>query len=562
MDQLKPCSANSVPLTPLNFLERAALVYGDCTSIIYNTTTYTWSQTQERCLRLASSLSSLGITRGDVVSIVAPNIPAMYEAHFGVPMCGAVLNTINTRLDARMLSVLLLHGEAKLAIVDYQFLQVVTEAMALVSVQSGKLPMVVLIGQEDADDDGSELKINGLQIIATYEELLRRGDPLFKWVRPTNDWDPMVLNYTSGTTSEPKGVVHCHRSLFLSALDALVIWGVAGRPVYLWTLPMFHANGWSFTWAMAAVGGTNVCLRRFDSSAIRSAISDHKVTHMCGAPVVLNMIANSFSASQKRYLLHPVHILTSGSPPPAAVLLRVEALGFLITHGYGLTETGGVAVTCAWKPGWNCLPAEDRARLKARQGVGTLSMAEVNVVDKDTLKSVPRNGRKMGEIVFRGGCLMLGYLKNPEATAMCMRDGWFFTGDVGVMHPDGYIEIKDRSKDVIISGGENVSSVEVESTLYGHPAVDEAAVVARPDEYWGETPCAFLSLKQEYQGRTSEKEIIAFCRENLPHYMVPKTVVFGELPKTSTGKTQKAVLRQKAKALGSLSHGSVFPSRM
>ncbi|KAF3796554.1 putative acyl-activating enzyme 6 [Nymphaea thermarum] len=407
MDQLKPCSANSVPLTPLNFLERAALVYGDCTSIIYNATTYTWSQTQERCLRLASSLSSLGITRGDVVSIVAPNTPAMYEAHFGVPMCGAVLNTMNTRLDARMLSVHLLHGEAKLAIVDYQFLQVVTEAMALVSAQSGKQPMVVLIGKEDADDDGSALKINGLQIIATYEELIMRGDPLFKWVRPTSDWEPIVLNYTSGTTSEPKGVVHCHRSLFLSALDALVIWGVAGRPVYLWTLPMFHANGWSFPWAMAAVGGTNVCLRRFDSSVIHSAISDHKVTHMCGAPVVLNMIAN---------------------------------------HAY----------------------------------------------------SIPAGQKR----------------------------------------------------------------VEVESVIYGHPAVDEAAVVARPDKYWGETPCAFLSLKREYQGRTSEKEIIAFCREKLPHYMVPKTVVFGELPKTSTGKTQKAVLRQKAKALGSLSHGSVLQTRM
>ncbi|CAN6477713.1 unnamed protein product [Victoria cruziana] len=565
MDQLKPTTPNSVPLTPLSFLERAALVYGDCSSIIYNTTTYTWSQTRDRCLRLASSLSSLGITRGDVVSIVAPNIPAMYEAHFGVPMCGAILNTNNTRLDARTLSVHLVHGEARLAIVDYQFLPVVREAMALVSVRTGKRPMVVLIGKEDGGDDIDET--DGLEIVATYEELIRRGDPQFKWVRPSSDWDPIALNYTSGTTSAPKGVVHCHRSLFLCALESLVIWGVAGRPVYLWTLPMFHANGWCFPWSMAAVGSANVCLRRFDSAVIYSAITDHKVTHMCAAPVVLHMIANHAKllppTAQKQYLPHPVHIMTAGAPPPAAVLSRVEALGFLVTHGYGLTETGGVVVTCAWKPSWNFLPAEDRARLKARQGVRTLATAEMDVIDKDTLQSMPRDGRKMGEVALRGGCLMLGYLKNPEATADCMRDGWFFTGDVGVMHPDGYIEIKDRSKDVIISGGENVSSVEVEAVLYGHPAVEEAAVVARPDEYWGETPCAFLSLKPEYRGKMSEKEIVGFCREKLPHYMVPKTVVFGDqLPKTATGKVQKAVLRQKAKALGASSYGSAFLSRI
>ncbi|XP_031480173.1 2-methylpropanoate--CoA ligase CCL4-like isoform X2 [Nymphaea colorata] len=551
MDQLKPSLPNSPPLTPLTFLERAALVYGECTSIVYNGTSFTWSQTLERCLRLASSLSSLGIGRGDVVSVISPNIPAMYEMHFAVPMSGAIFNSINARLDARTISVILLHSESKLVIVDYQFLPVVNEALALVSAKTKSAPKMVLIKEDDSeDDDDLRPRASGSrpEIMATYEDLVKKGDPKFKWVWPLSEWTPMVLNYTSGTTSDPKGVVHCHRGLFIMSLNSLIDWGVTGQPVYLWTLPMFHANGWSFPWGMAALGGTNVCLRRFDPGTIFSAIAEHKVTHMCGAPVVLNMISNGAKSAQ---LPHPVQILTAGAPPPAAVLFRTEALGFSVSHGYGLTETGGLVVSCAWKQKWNRLPASDRARLKARQGVRALGMVEMDVVDKDTLKSVPRDGTTLGEIVLRGGCIMLGYLKNPEATAMSMRDGWFFTGDVGVMHPDGYLEIKDRSKDIIISGGENVSSVEVESILYTHPAINEAAIVARPDEYWGETPCAFLSLKPEHEGQITEADIISFCRQKLPHYMVPKTVLFEELPKTSTGKIQKFILRRKAKALGS-----------
>ncbi|CAN6448491.1 unnamed protein product [Victoria cruziana] len=551
MDQLKPSVANSPPLTPLTFLERAALIYGDCTSIIYNETSFTWSQTLERCLRLASSLSSLGIGRGDVVSVVSPNVPPMYEMQFAVPMSGAILNNINIRIDARTMSALLLHSESKLVMVDYQFLQVAHEALALLSTKAKSPPKMVIIKEDDSEDDEC-LRSGGSgskpEIMATYEDLVRRGDPKFKWVWPLSEWAPMVLNYTSGTTSEPKGVVHSHRGLFLITIDSLIDWGVAGQPIYLWTLPIFHANGWSFPWGIAALGGTNICLRRFDPDTIFSAIAAHKVTHMCGAPVVLNMISNGAKSAQ---LPHPVHILTAGAPPPAAVLFRTEALGFSVSHGYGLTETAGLVVSCSWKRNWNRLPASDRARLKARQGVRTLGMVEMDVVDNDTLKSVPRDGTTMGEIVLRGGSIMLGYLKNPEATAMAIRDGWFFTGDVGVLHPDCYLEIRDRSKDIIITGGENVSSVEVESVLYAHPAINEAAVVARPDEYWGETPCAFVSLKPEHDGQITAAEIISFCRQNLPHYMVPKTVLFEELPKTSTGKIQKFILRQKAKALGS-----------
>ncbi|KAL2531180.1 putative acyl-activating enzyme 6 [Abeliophyllum distichum] len=532
-------AANSCPLTPLGFLERAATVYGDCPSIVYNNTSYTWSETHTRCLRLASSIASLGIKRGDVVSVVAPNVPAMCELHFAIPMSGAILNTINLRLDARTISLLLQHSESKLVFVDYQSRSLVLEAVSMFP-RNWKRPTLVLI-PDDHDDDENEHD----QML--YEKMVEEGDPGFDWVRPESEWEPITLNYTSGTTSSPKGVMQSHRGAFLIALDSLLEWSVPKQPVYLWTLPMFHANGWSYAWAMAAVGSTNVCLRRIDAPSIYEAIYRYKVTHMCGAPVVLNMLTN-YSESKK--LDSPVHIMTAGAPPPAAVLGRAESLGFIVSHGYGLTETGGLVVTCAWKKEWNHLPANERARLKARQGVTSIGFSEVDVVESESGKSVRRDGSTMGEIVLRGGSVMIGYLKDSEGTSKCMRNGWFYTGDIGVMHPDGYLEVKDRSKDVIITGGENLSSVEVESVLYSHPAVNEVAVVARPDKFWGETPCAFVSLKEQLEETPTEKDIREFCKAMLPLYMVPRLVVFKkELPKTSTGKIQKFLLRDMAKAL-------------
>ncbi|KAH7661563.1 Acetyl-CoA synthetase-like protein [Dioscorea alata] len=544
MERLGPNPANSSALTPLAFLERTATVYGDSTSIIYNSTTYTWSQTHRRCLRLASALSThLRISPGDVVSVLAPNIPAMYEMHFGVPMSGAVLNTINIRLDARTISVLLRHSGSKLLFVDVGSRSIVNDAIRLFP-PDHQPPRIIHI-DDPYEEDHQPRDPNEL----SYENLIDLGDPEFQWRRPKSEWDPAVLNYTSGTTSAPKGVVHCHRGLFIVTVASLIDWSVPKQPVYLWTLPMFHGNGWSFTWVIAAAGGTNVCLRRFDAATIYTAIATHKVTHMCGAPVVLNMLAN-VPISARKPLPGRVEVLTAGAPPPAPVLHRAEALGFSVSHGYGLTETAGPAISCAWKGEWNKLPADERARLKARQGVRTLAMAVIDVIDESTGRSVPRDGSTMGEIVLRGGCIMLGYLKDEKATAKTVKDdGWFHTGDVGVMHPDGYVEIRDRSKDVIISGGENISSVEVESVLYGHPAVNEAAVVARPDEFWGETPCAFVSLKDG--AAANEVELVKYCRAKLPHYMVPKSVILrDELPKTSTGKIQKFVLREAAKSLG------------
>ncbi|XP_058100019.1 2-methylpropanoate--CoA ligase CCL4-like [Magnolia sinica] len=554
MDSLKPGAANSSPLTPMGFLDRAATIYGSRPSMVYNDMVHTWSQTHQRCIKLASTISSMGIGRGHVVSVVAPNIPAMYEMHFAVPMCGAVLNTINIRLDSRTIAALLLHSEAKLVFVDFQSWSLVKDAVGKLE----KPPRLILI--EDEFEEGGRCLPSSSPPSPddqlTYEMLVEKGNPGFRWVRPESDWSPAILNYTSGTTSSPKGVVHCHRGLFTMAISALIEWTVPKQPTYLWTLPMFHANGWSFPWGIAAMGGTNVFVRRFDAATIYAMIIKHGVTHMCAAPVVLNMLANA-PESIRQQLPHTVHIMTGGAPPPASVLFRIEALGFTVTHAYGLTETVGPVLYCTWKAEWDLLPAAERAKLKARQGVQALCMDEVDVIDGEMGESVKRDGMTLGEIVLRGSSIQLGYLKDAEMTSKSLRNGWFYTGDVGVMHPDGYIEIKDRSKDVIISGGENMSSVEVESVLYSHPAINEAAVVARPDEFWGESPCVFVSLKEDYQKaekRVSEKEIIGFCRERLPHYMVPKTVVFEEeLPKTSTGKIQKFLLRDKARKLGSSS---------
>ncbi|KMT13347.1 hypothetical protein BVRB_4g084380 [Beta vulgaris subsp. vulgaris] len=564
MELLMPFPPNSVPLSPINFLERASTAYADCPSLVYNNNncnnnnfninnsnnhnnaiSYSWDQTHRRCVQAASSIKSLGVKQGDVVSVLAPNVPAMYELQFSIPMAGAIINNINTRLDPRTLSVLFRHSHSKLIFVDQLLQPLLLQALALFPAGTPR-PIIIIIKDTDVEN-----VTNGSNIVGDYKQLVEGGNPSFEWVRPKSEWDPIALNYTSGTTNSPKGVLVSHRGNYILAMDTLLEWSVPKQPVYLWTLPMFHANGWSLTWGMAAVGATNICLRKFDAPTVFEAINHHKVTHMCGAPVVLNMLANLPSAKP---LEKPVEILTAGAPPPASVLFRTESLGFVVSHGYGLTETGGLVVNSAWKSKWNNYPAEERARLKARQGVGSLGMTEVNILDPKTGQPVQRDGLTLGEVVLRGGSIMLGYLKDPEGTSKSMtRTGWFRTGDVGVIHPDGYLEIKDRLKDIIISGGENISSVEVEAVLYTHPAVNEAAVVARPDEFWGETPCAFLSLKRKGKEEVTEKEIIGYCRERMAHYMVPKTVVFQEeLPKTSTGKVQKFLLREMANAMGPL----------
>ncbi|KAG6410038.1 hypothetical protein SASPL_128085 [Salvia splendens] len=540
LGNVQPISAanDQTALTPMHFLDRAAVIYSDCPSIIFNDITRTWSESRTRCLKLASSITALGITRGDVVSVVAPNIPAMCELHFAVPMAGAVLNTINTRLDANSISNLLRHGNSKLVFVDSQFASLVWEAITLLPPHLRR-PMLVLI--KDQEYSYSENSFDH-----DYESMVENGDAAFEWVRPRSEWDPIALNYTSGTTAAPKGVVHSHRSAFLQSVNMLFQCCVPQRPVYLWTVPMFHCNGWSFPWGLAGVGGVNVCLRRIEAPSVYQALEEYGVTHMGGAPVVLNMLSNYTGST----LTAPVHVLTGGAPPPAAVLERAESLGFIVSHGYGLTETGGHVVMCTWKKEWDHLPGSERARLKARQGVGSICTTEVDVVDSNTGESLARDGKTIGEVVLRGGTLMLGYLNDEEGTSRCMKEnGWFWTGDMGVMHEDGYLEVKDRSKDVIICGGENISSIEVEAILYSHSAVHEAAVVARPCKYWGETPCAFVSLKEANE-KPSEKDIREFCKKRMPLFMVPRLVVFLlELPKTSTGKVQKFLLRDMAKQI-------------
>ncbi|CAE5958170.1 unnamed protein product [Arabidopsis arenosa] len=549
MELLLPHPSNSTPLTVLGFLDRAASVYGDCPSILHTTNTvHTWSETHNRCLRIASALtsSSLGINRGQVVSVVGPNVPSVYELQFAVPMSGAILNNINPRLDAHALSVLLRHSESKLVFVDPNSISVVLEAVSFLGQQ--KKPHLVLL--DDDQEDGSSSASAASDFLDTYQGIMERGYSRFKWIRPQTEWQPMILNYTSGTTSSPKGVVLSHRAIFMLTVSSLLDWHFPNRPVYLWTLPMFHANGWGYTWGTAAVGATNVCTRRVDAPTIYDLIDKHHVTHMCAAPMVLNMLTNYPS---RKPLKNPVQVMTAGAPPPAAIISRAESLGFNVGHGYGLTETGGPVVSCAWKAEWDHLDPLERAILKSRQGVRTIGFADVDVRDPRTGKSVEHDGVSVGEIVLKGGSVMLGYYKDPEGTAACMReDGWFYSGDVGVIHKDGYLEVKDRSKDVIICGGENISSAEVETVLYTNPVVKEAAVVAKPDKMWGETPCAFVSLKYDNNGNGSvtEREIREFCKTKLPKYMVPRKVIFQEeLPKTSTGKIQKFLLRQMAKSL-------------
>jgi len=522
--------ANFVALSPIGFLLRSAGVYPHRISVIHGEHRFTWRQSLERCRRLASALAARGVRRGDTVALMAPNVPEAFEAHFGVPMAGAVLNALNIRLDAETIAFILKHGEAKVLITDTEFSPTIGPALALLD----KKPLVIDIA--DPLGPGGE-RLGALD----YEAFLAEGDPAFTEITPADEWDAIALNYTSGTTGNPKGVVYHHRGAYLNALGNILVWSMPTHPVYLWTLPMFHCNGWCFPWTVTALAGTHVCLRRVEAGAIYDAIERHGVTHLCGAPVVMNMLLNA----RNRPLDRNVAMMTAGAAPPAAVIGGMEGLGFRIAHVYGLTEVYGPAVICAWHDEWDALSAEERARLKARQGVAYPVLEGLMVADPDSLAPVPSDGMTMGEVFMRGNIVMKGYLKNSRATEEAFVGGWFHTGDLAVAHPDGYIEIKDRSKDIIISGGENISTIEVEDVLYRHPAVLEAAIVARPDANWGETPCAFVTLKD---GAAAEPgEIIAFCREHLAHFKAPRHVIFGPLPKTSTGKIQKFVLRERAK---------------
>jgi fatty-acyl-CoA synthase len=528
--------ANYASLSPLSFLARAAEVYPNRIAVIHGDMRRTWSETYRRCRRLASALARRGIGPGDTVALMAPNIPAMFEAHFGVPMTGAVLNTLNTRLDAEAIGFMLNHGEAKVLITDREFAATISRALTMVE----HPPLVIDI--DDLLGAGG-----GLVGETDYESFLESGDENFAWQLPADEWDAIALSYTSGTTGNPKGVVTHHRGAYLNAVGNIVTWAMPHFPVYLWTLPMFHCNGWCFPWTLAAVAGTSVCLRRVEAGPVFDLIRRHKVTHFCGAPVVHNMLINA-SPELRAGIEHKVAAMIAGAAPPQAVIEGMERIGIDLTHVYGLTEVYGPASVCAKHPEWNDLSADKRAEMNGRQGVRYEMQEGMDVFDPQTLQPVPRDGRTMGEIFFRGNITMKGYLKNAAATKEAFEGGWFHTGDLAVIHPDGYVRIKDRSKDIIISGGENISTIEVEDVLYRHPHVLEAAVVAKPDEKWGETPCAFVTLKAGAPAVT-EDEIIAFCREHLARFKCPRKVVFGSLPKTSTGKIQKNVLREQAKAV-------------
>ena len=531
---LKPNAANFSTLTPISFLPRTAAIHPERVAVIHGALPLTYQQLLERARRLGSALARRGVRPGQTVSAMLPNVPAMLEAHHGVPMCGAVLNTINTRLDPPTIAYILEHGEAKVLITDREYAAQVGPALARMK----KPPLVI-----DVDDPlytGPGERLGKIE----YEEFIAGGDPGYVGPPVTNESSAIALNYTSGTTGNPKGVVYHHRGTFLETVGNTMAWPLPPKPVYLWTLPMFHCNGWCFPWSVTAMGGTHVCLRRVDPALIFPMIVEHGVTHMCGAPTVLNMLVSA-PAEQRRRFNHIVDIQTGGSPPPAKVIKGMEELGFRVTHIYGMTELQGPSTLCVPQDSWADLPLEERAVFNARQGVRYPVVDGQMVADPKTLAPVERDGKTIGEIIVRGNTVMLGYLKDAKATAEAFRGGWMHTGDLAVEHPDGYVEIKDRAKDIIISGGENISSIEVEIALYRHPAVQLAAVVARPDEKWGETPCAFVQLKPGAEA--SAEEIISFCREQLARYKAPKSVVFGPLPTTATGKIQKFVLRQQAR---------------
>lgn len=527
--------ANFVQMSPLSFLKRSAHVYRKQIAVVHGTRRFTYPEFYERCRRLASALKRRGLDPGDTVAILAANTPAHLESHYGVPALGAVLNSINFRLDAAAIAFILDHGEAKLLLVDKEFADLARDALA----QAKAKPMVI-----DIDDD--QLAGNARVGDIEYEDLLAQGDPDFDLDLPHDEWQAIALGYTSGTTGNPKGVVTHHRGAYLNAVGNALTWGMGKHPVYLWTLPMFHCNGWCFTWTITAMGGTHVCLRKVDPQLVYDLIAREGVTHLCGAPTVLNMLINAAAQSGEKPR-SGVKVMTAGAAPPAPIIAAMEQLGFDITHVYGLTETYGPAVLCDWDQEWDALPLKEKAEMKARQGVHYLLEEDVTVMNPETMERVPADGQTMGEIMFRGNIVMRGYLKNPKATDEALAGGWFHSGDLAVLHPDGYIQIKDRSKDIIISGGENISTLEVESTLYEHPAILEAAIVAKPDPHWGETPCAFVTLKHGMSA--TEEEIIEFTRSKLARFKCPKMVIFTELPKTSTGKIQKFILRERAKAL-------------
>lgn len=531
--------ANYTPLTPVSFLERAALIYPDKIAVRHGALAYTYREFETRCRRLASALAQRGVQRGDTVAIMAPNIPAMLEAHYAIPALGAIVNALNVRLDARGIAFCLDHGDASVLLTDCELAPIIADALRLTTRK------LLVVDIEDAAVRSERLGE------LTYDELLREGDPAFAWPGPHDEWDSLALLYTSGTTGDPKGVVYHHRGAFLNALGNALTFGLDPDSVYLWTLPMFHCSGWTFTWAVTAAAGTHVCLRRVAPAPIFDAIREHRVTHLCGAPIVLNLLVHAPESVDTRFD-HAVQVATGGAAPPSAVIEAMERMGFRVIHLYGLTESYGPATLCAWQHQWDALPLAQRAREMARQGVPLPTLAGVQVADPDTGVPVPRDGSTLGEVMLRGNTIMKGYLKNEAATTVAFAGGWYHSGDLGVWHPDNYIEIKDRAKDIIITGGENVSSLEVEECLYRHPAVMEAAVVARPDEKWGETPCAFVTLTQaarEVTDEVTEAAIIAWCRDHLAHFKAPRTVVFGPLPKTATGKIQKYVLRERAQAL-------------
>ncbi len=528
--------ANFRPLTPISFLQRSAAIYPDLTAIIHGNTRYTYAEFYARSRKLASALQQKGIKKGDTVSVMLANTPPMLEAHYGIPMTGGIINPLNTRLDAAALAFILDHGETKILITDREFAATIEEVLKLCKVK----PLVI-------DYDDKEFPQTGKRLGSIeYEDFIAPGDPEFDWAMPDDEWDSIALNYTSGTTGNPKGVVFHHRGAALMCYDNTITTRMGPNPVYLWTLPMFHCDGWCFPWSLSMVAGTHVCLRWVRAKAMYDAIVEHKVTHLCGAPIVMSTLINALP-EEKRDIGHKVEFVTAAAPPPEAVLAAMAEAGFNVTHVYGLTETYGPAVVNEWKKEWEALDKDARAAKKARQGVRFPSLGDLSVMDPETIKPVPADGETMGEVMFRGNIVMKGYLKNPKATKDAFAGGWFHSGDLGVMHPDGYIQLKDRSKDIIISGGENISSIEVEDTLMKHPAVMFVAVVAKPDEKWGETPCAFVELKP---GKTSTPdELIEYCRNNMARFKVPKNVVFGPLPKTSTGKIQKFRLRDAAKAV-------------
>ena len=534
---LEKNNANFIPLTPLSFLERAKDIYPNYEALVYETRSYTWNDVYKRCIKFASALEKIGIKKGDTVSVMAFNTPEIFEAHYSVPMTGAVLNTINVRLDAKTVSYILNHSEAKVFIVDRQLHSIIDKALMTVD----KKPIIIDI-QDDFADQTLLKKIGEHE----YESFLKSGDENYVWKRPKDEWDAISLNYTSGTTGNPKGVVYHHRGSYLMSTGSAVAWNMPNRLNFLTVVPMFHCNGWGYPWTIPMLNGKTVCLRAIDIKKIFDLIDKHKITHFGGAPIVLNMITGASQSDQKT-LNHKVHVLTAGAPPPSIIFKKMKALGFEVMHVYGLTETYGHITQCAWNDDWNSFDEDKQNEIKARQGVRYPNTEDAMVIDPETMKPVPKDGKSMGEIMIRGNIVMKGYFKDKEATAKAMANGWFHSGDLAVMHPDGYIKIQDRSKDIIISGGENISSIEIENTLAKHPAVSIAAVVAKSDEKWGEVPCAFIEKVKDKD--ISEKELIDFCKETLAGFKVPKKIDFRELPKTSTGKIQKFELRKIAKEL-------------